>query len=133
MRLPGASVPSASASRTMALAMRSFTEPVGLALSSLATRRTSGLGLSCDTSTAGVLPIRSSASRLTAMSLFPCPLLIPSNSIRIIASVQSQRGGAPHPSKLTSPLGCGSPPLASASAAGTVITETTAMVASDHV
>ena len=74
MRLPGASVPSASASRTMALAMRSLTDPVGLALSSLATSRTPGLGLSSETSTAGVLPMRSSASCLTAMSAGPVPV-----------------------------------------------------------
>ena len=59
IRRPSVRVPSASASSSMALAIRSFTEPVGLALSSLATKRTPGLGLRAETSTAGVLPTRS--------------------------------------------------------------------------
>ncbi len=59
MRRPGTSTPSASASRTMLSATRSFTEPPGLAPSSLARMRTSGLGLSAETSTIGVSPTRS--------------------------------------------------------------------------
>ena len=57
---PGVSVPSASASCTMARAMRSLTEPPGFWPSILARSRTSGLGLRELTSTTGVLPIMSS-------------------------------------------------------------------------
>ena len=57
---PGTSVPSASASSTIALAMRSFTEPAGFWPSSLTRIRAPGCGLSALTSTIGVLPMRSS-------------------------------------------------------------------------
>src|SRR5438105_11389359 len=63
---PGRRVPSASAASTMALAMRSFTDPVGFWPSSLARMRTAGLGLSSVSSTSGVLPIRSRTDRWTA-------------------------------------------------------------------
>src|SRR5215212_1096615 len=59
---PGASRPSFSARSIMARAMRSFTEPNGFWLSSLARMRTSALGESRLTSTSGVLPMRSSTS-----------------------------------------------------------------------
>jgi hypothetical protein len=45
----------------IALAMRSLTDPNGFCISSLARMRTSGLGDRFDTSTTGVLPIRSSS------------------------------------------------------------------------
>src|SRR6478735_2420604 len=57
---PGASRPSFSAASIIDLAMRSFTEPNGFWLSSLAKTRTRGLGLSALTSTRGVFPIMSS-------------------------------------------------------------------------
>ena len=56
---PGLSVPSFSASSIMARAIRSFTEPPGFCPSSLMRMRTSGLGLSDEMSTSGVLPMRS--------------------------------------------------------------------------
>src|SRR5438270_879632 len=62
---PGCSEPSASATSTMARAMRSFTEPVGFWPSSLARMRTPGLGLRAESSTSGVLPTRSSTDRCT--------------------------------------------------------------------
>ncbi len=62
---PGRSTPSFSACSIIALAMRSLTEPNGFWLSSLARMRTFGLGESEDTSTIGVLPIRSSTLSLT--------------------------------------------------------------------
>src|SRR5215207_3606384 len=46
--------------------MRSFTEPNGFCISSLAMMRTSRFGDSSDTSTTGVLPMRSSTRALTA-------------------------------------------------------------------
>src|SRR5688500_2465430 len=49
----------------MALAARSFTEPPGFWPSSLARMRARGLGLSFDTSTIGVLPIRSATESKT--------------------------------------------------------------------
>ena len=57
---PGASRPSFSAASIIDRAMRSFTEPNGFWLSSLARMRTRGLGLSALTSTSGVFPIMSS-------------------------------------------------------------------------
>jgi hypothetical protein len=56
---PGAIAPSASADSIIALATRSFTEPVGLRPSSLAKMRTSGLGDNRGSSTSGVLPTAS--------------------------------------------------------------------------
>src|SRR5262245_12900837 len=56
---PGWRRPSFSAASIIALAMRSFTDPNGFWLSSLAKMRTSGFGESCDTSTSGVWPMRS--------------------------------------------------------------------------
>ena len=67
MVLPGVSEPSASASRIMAFAMRSFTEPAGFCISILARMRTFGFGLRFDTSTIGVLPIMSSTELQTVM------------------------------------------------------------------
>jgi hypothetical protein len=64
---PGARVPSASASCTIAHAMRSFTDPAGFCPSSLARMRTSGLGLSGVMSTIGVLPISSRTEAWTVM------------------------------------------------------------------
>ena len=57
---PGCSTPSFSASSTIHFAARSFTEPPGFWPSSLAKMRTRGFGLSAETSTSGVLPMRSS-------------------------------------------------------------------------
>src|SRR4051794_31632484 len=65
---PGVSRPSFSASSTMALAARSFTDPPGFWPSSLAQMRTLGLGESADTSTSGVLPIRSRTDEYAATS-----------------------------------------------------------------
>jgi hypothetical protein len=59
---PGRNAPRSSASSTRKRATRSFTEPPGLAPSSLTTMRTAGFGLSWETSTIGVSPIRSSTS-----------------------------------------------------------------------
>ena len=56
---PGARMPSFSACSIMYLAARSFTEPPGFWPSSLARMRTFGLGDSAETSTIGVLPMRS--------------------------------------------------------------------------
>ena len=56
---PGVRVPSASASETMARAIRSLTEPAGFWPSNLASKRTEGFGLSTLTSTIGVSPMRS--------------------------------------------------------------------------
>ena len=53
----GASRPDVSRSSTNARATRSLTEPVGLAASSLANRRTAGFGESRAISTTGVPPI----------------------------------------------------------------------------
>ncbi len=60
---PGSSRPSFSADSMMARAMRSLIDPPGFCPSSLTAMRTSGLGLSDDTSTIGVLPMRSSTER----------------------------------------------------------------------
>jgi hypothetical protein len=68
---PGCSMPSASACRIIWRAMRSFTEPNGFWLSSLAMMRTFGFGDSTLTSTIGVLPMRSSTLLLHCWS--PCP------------------------------------------------------------
>src|SRR4051812_10151771 len=57
---PGARRPSFSAASIMERAIRSFTEPNGFWLSSLARMRTCGFGLSALTSTSGVFPIMSS-------------------------------------------------------------------------
>jgi hypothetical protein len=57
---PGRSRPSFSAASIIALAIRSFTDPNGFCISSLARIRTFGLGERFETSTIGVLPIRSS-------------------------------------------------------------------------
>src|SRR5688572_13745264 len=57
--VPGSSRPSFSACSIMYLAARSFTDPPGFWPSSLARMRTLGFGLSADTSTSGVLPMRS--------------------------------------------------------------------------
>src|SRR4051812_10536356 len=57
---PGASRPSFSAASIIDRAIRSFTDPNGFWLSSLARMRTRGLGLSALTSTSGVFPIMSS-------------------------------------------------------------------------
>src|SRR5262249_30349529 len=56
---PGCSRPVASRSSISARATRSLTEPVGLAASSFANRRTVGLGASRGISTVGVSPIDS--------------------------------------------------------------------------
>ena len=60
---PGVSMPSRSPSSIMYLAMRSLTLPVGFWPSSLAKKRTLGVGLRCGSSTSGVLPIVSSRLR----------------------------------------------------------------------
>src|SRR3954453_9600090 len=57
---PGASRPSFSAASIIDRAIRSFTDPNGFWLSSLARMRARGLGLSALTSTSGVFPIMSS-------------------------------------------------------------------------
>ena len=62
---PGCRRPSFSACSIIALAMRSFTEPNGFCISSLAKMRTLGFGDSLETSTTGVLPIRSSTLSAT--------------------------------------------------------------------
>ena len=62
---PGRSRSDFSASSIMYLAMRSLTEPNGFWFSSLARMRTSGLGDSTETSTSGVLPMRSSTLSCT--------------------------------------------------------------------
>jgi hypothetical protein len=49
--------------------MRSFTEPNGFWLSSLARIRTSGFGDNSDTSTSGVSPIMSSTLRFTRLTV----------------------------------------------------------------
>ena len=59
---PGRSRPSFSAATTIASAARSLIEPVGLRSSSLAQRRTSGLGESVGSPTSGVLPTDESRS-----------------------------------------------------------------------
>ena len=56
---PGVSTPRFSASSIIERAIRSFTEPPGFMPSSLTRIRTSGFGLSAETSTIGVFPIRS--------------------------------------------------------------------------
>jgi hypothetical protein len=53
---PGRRVPSFSASSIIRNAGRSLIEPVGLRSSSLAHRRTSGVGERCGNPTSGVLP-----------------------------------------------------------------------------
>src|SRR5437588_1765207 len=63
---PGRNLPSASALSTMALAMRSFTEPPGFWPSSFTRIRAAGFGLSWVTSIIGVLPMRSSTERAGA-------------------------------------------------------------------
>src|SRR5580658_180168 len=63
---PGRRTPDFSASSIIERAMRSFTEPPGFWPSSLRRMRTSGLGLSGETSTSGVLPIRSRTLWTTA-------------------------------------------------------------------
>src|SRR2546422_353296 len=55
--VPGYSSPCASAASNIASAMRSLTDPDGLAPSSLAQIRTPVLGLKLGSSTSGVLPI----------------------------------------------------------------------------
>jgi hypothetical protein len=55
----GVSSPDSSAAAIRYLAMRSLTEPVGFWPSSLAKKRTPGLGLRRCSSTSGVLPIAS--------------------------------------------------------------------------
>ena len=60
IRCPGFNLPSEIACSIMDLAMRSFTEPNGFWLSSLAMSRTRGFGDRLLTSTTGVLPMRSS-------------------------------------------------------------------------
>ena len=64
---PGSSRPSFSAASIIDLAMRSFTEPNGFCISSLARMRTLGFGERLETSTIGVLPIRSSTLACTAL------------------------------------------------------------------
>src|SRR4051812_40873185 len=59
---PGRNRPRSSASSTIASAARSLIEPVGLRSSSLAQRRTSGLGDSVGSPTSGVLPTEASRS-----------------------------------------------------------------------
>ncbi len=61
--LSGVSSPEASAASTIASAIRSFVEPVGLLPSSFAHRRTPGFGDIAGMATSGVLPI---ASRMSA-------------------------------------------------------------------
>ena len=58
---PGRSSPSFSACAIMYSAARSFTEPVGLSVSSLAHSRTSGDGDSRGSPTSGVRPTESSS------------------------------------------------------------------------
>src|SRR5438445_9448730 len=70
---PGRRLPSASAASTMARAMRSLTDPVGFSPSSLARMRTPGLGLSVESSTSGVSPIRSRTDRRTVTAPAPLP------------------------------------------------------------
>src|SRR5688500_6086835 len=62
MVCPGATAPRASASSISERATRSFTEPVGLWLSSFAQMRTPGFGESFFSSTSGVCPIASIVS-----------------------------------------------------------------------
>ena len=70
---PGRSRPSFSACSIIALAMRSFTEPNGFCISSLARIRTFGFGDKVEISTSGVLPIRSSTLSWTlAMVSMSC-------------------------------------------------------------
>src|SRR5258708_29686800 len=75
--VPGYSSPCASAASNMASAMRSLTDPDGLAPSSLAQMRTPGAGLKLGNSTNGVLPMaRSMVVRLrTAVSVIVAKLL----------------------------------------------------------
>src|SRR3954449_13491661 len=68
---PRVRVPSFSASSIIQRAARSFTEPPGFCPSSLARIRTFGFGLSADTSTIGVLPMRSSAESYTGTAGAP--------------------------------------------------------------
>ena len=75
---PGRSVPSASASSIIALAMRSFTEPAGFWRLELGEDpRPFGLGLSWLMSTTGVLPMRSrteeSYTGMTPLSIAAIP------------------------------------------------------------
>src|SRR5690349_8982786 len=71
---PGPSSPRASRSSTSAAAMRSFTEPVGLAPSSFAKSFTLGSGESESIRTSGVLP--TVARRLSTTA--PCSVTVPS-------------------------------------------------------
>ena len=66
---PGVKTPARSASSTSESATRSLTEPPGLTPSNFITIRTFGFGLSCETSTIGVLPMRSSAFLAIAIAL----------------------------------------------------------------
>src|SRR5262245_54765781 len=68
---PGRRRPSASAASTMALAIRSLTDPPGLRPSSFPTMRTSGLGDSALSSTIGVLPMRSRTEPTLTLGLRP--------------------------------------------------------------
>src|SRR5262245_53252293 len=69
-RRPGSSSPDASAASSIALAMRSLSEPLGFWPSSFANRRTDGLGESRASSISGVDPTRSrsDAGRVLASS-----------------------------------------------------------------
>ena len=64
--------------------MRSFTDPYGFWLSSLATMRTLGFGDRFDTSTIGVLPMRSRAEFITKID----PPLRRTSAIDMCASFQ---------------------------------------------
>src|SRR4051794_18226770 len=66
----------------MYFAARSFTDPPGFWPSSFTTMRTRGFGLSADTSTIGVLPMRSSMESYTGIGRIP------------IGSVGNGTGGA---------------------------------------
>src|SRR5712691_2193912 len=74
--VPGYSSPSASAASNIARAIRSLTDPDGLAPSSLAQMRTLGVGLKLGSSTNGVLPMARSmvVGVRTAVSVIPGPL-----------------------------------------------------------
>src|SRR5437016_5509630 len=74
MTLSAVSSPEASAACTILRAIRSFVDPVGLFPSSLAHRRTPGLGDMCGMPTSGVFPIasRMSSNRVTD-GLSQCP------------------------------------------------------------
>src|SRR4051812_34775491 len=81
------STPRRSRSSTRYFAARSFTEPVGFSISSLAKIRTSGSGDMRAISTSGVFPIAST------MSVYPrpCPTCPPTWAVRVITSASAAR------------------------------------------